>query len=144
MSKIKRIVHNGELLAIILPGDFSPEGIEFVTDPENSIQLAAMQHQAGHCIQPHRHNAIKRTVLYTQEVLVVRRGRVRVDLYTSAMEYIESHNLAAGDVILLVQGGHGFEVIEDLDMVEIKQGPFIGEKDKTRFVSFRDFIKLVD
>lgn len=144
MSKIKCINFNGEELAIILPANYQPTGIEFVTEPNNSIQLAAMRHQAGHLIKPHIHNNVKRTVVYTQETLVVRKGRLRVDLYSSDREYVESHILMAGDVILLMQGGHGFEVLEDLDMVEIKQGPYIGDNDKTRFESIPYKVKLAD
>lgn len=133
MSNVKQIMFRGKVLAIILPNSYEPEGIEFVTDPGNTIQLAAMRHKEGHLIKPHVHNPVKRNVLYTQEALIVRRGRVRVDLFSAEREYAESHILSAGDVVLLVEGGHGFEVLEDLDMVEIKQGPFIGEQDKTRF-----------
>lgn len=133
MSEIKQIICDGELLAIILARGFMPDGVEFVTRPENSIQLAAMKHPKGHQIEAHMHNPVARNIRDTQEVLIIRHGRVRVDLYTSAMTYVESHMLAAGDVILLMAGGHGFEVMEDLDMVEIKQGPYLGEIDKKRF-----------
>src|SRR6185369_5395734 len=70
---------------------------------------------------------------YTQEVLFIRRGRLRVDFYDETKQYLSSRILEAGDVILLIQGGHGFEVLEDLEMFEVKQGPYVGEVDKTRF-----------
>ena len=133
MTEMKRIVHREQVLAIILPASYRPEGIEFVTEPESTMQLAAMRHKAGHLIKPHAHNPVSRNILYTQEALIVRSGKVRADLYSPEQEYVESHVLGPGDVILLIAGGHGFEVLEDLDMVEIKQGPFIGEADKTRF-----------
>ena len=133
MSSLKRIVHRDQVLAIILPADYRPNGIEFVTNPDSTMQLAAMRHKAGHLIKPHVHNPVNRNIVYTQEALVVRRGRVRVDLYSADQEYVESHILTSGDVVLLMNGGHGFEALEDLDMIEIKQGPFIGEADKTRF-----------
>jgi hypothetical protein len=66
-------------------------------------------------------------------VLVLKKGRLRVDFYDRQMRYVESHMLEAGDTILLATGGHGFEVIEEIEMLEIKQGPFVGESDKTRF-----------
>lgn len=133
MTDVKRIVHDEQVLAIILPANYQPDGIEFVTQPDSAMQLAAMHHKIGHLIRPHTHNPVSRHILYTQEALVVRKGRVRVDLYSVSQVYVESHILTAGDVILLMAGGHGFEVLEDLDMIEIKQGPFIGDADKTRF-----------
>ncbi|HSW61451.1 MAG TPA: hypothetical protein VLJ60_11665, partial [bacterium] len=75
-----------------------------------------------------------REVVYTQEVLVMRKGKLRVDFYDNERNYLESRILEAGDVILLASGGHGFEVIEDVEMIEVKQGPYAGENDKTRFV----------
>ena len=92
-----------------------------------------MQHPKDHIIVPHVHNSVPRQVHYTKEVLVLRRGKLRVDFYTDKQEYIESHILQGGDVILLAEGGHGFKVLEDVEMFEIKQGPYTGENDKTRF-----------
>ena len=130
---IKEIKNREELLAIIISHDFHKPGISFFTPNEFSQQLAYMEHPAGHDIAPHVHNAVKREVHYTQEVLVIRKGKLRVDFYDDDRKYIESHVLEAGDVILLIGGGHGFKVLEDLEMFEIKQGPYAGEKDKTRF-----------
>lgn len=101
--------------------------------PELSQQLAFMSHPEGKCIAPHRHNKVTREVHYTQEVLVIKKGKLQVDFYTEAEQYIESRVLSAGDVILLCSGAHGFEVLETLEMLEIKQGPYSGEADKTRF-----------
>ena len=86
-------------------------------------------------IQPHVHNPVAREVHYTQEVLFIRKGRLRVDFYGSDREYLESVVLEAGDTILLIAGGHGFEVLEEVEMLEVKQGPYVGDHDKTRFVS---------
>lgn len=132
-SGITEIKHNGELFALIIGKDFSPPGIRFLTAPELPQQLGYMSHPAGHVIAPHSHNAVRRVVLYTQEVLVIRRGCLRVDFYLSDRTYWKSCALRAGDVIVLIAGGHGFEVLEDVEMLEIKQGPYVGEADKTRF-----------
>jgi mannose-6-phosphate isomerase-like protein (cupin superfamily) len=130
---VTQITHNGELLAILLPNDFSPPGIHFVTPNDFSQQLAYMKHPAGKVIAPHVHNPVPREVQYTLEVLFIKRGRLRVDFYNSSQEYLESRVLSAGDVILLATGGHGFEVLEELEMIEVKQGPYAGDQDKTRF-----------
>jgi mannose-6-phosphate isomerase-like protein (cupin superfamily) len=92
-----------------------------------------MSHPTGKTIEPHVHNAVVRQVEYTQEVLLIRKGRVRVDFYDDFRTYLHSRVLSAGDVILLATGGHGFEVLEDLEMIEVKQGPYTGDADKTRF-----------
>jgi len=131
---IINVNHKDKVLAIIIKKSYSKEGISFFTPDEFSQQLAYMEHKAGHDIVPHVHNEVHRNVLFTQEVLVIRKGVLRVDFYNDDKVYIESHMLNAGDVILLASGGHGFQVIEDLEMFEIKQGPYSGEKDKSRFI----------
>jgi mannose-6-phosphate isomerase-like protein (cupin superfamily) len=130
---IERIHCRGSLLALILPGDFREPGIHFLTPDDLSQQLAFMRHPAGKVIEAHVHNPVPREVQYSQEVLLIRKGRLRVDFYDEERSYIESRILEAGDTILLVTGGHGFEVLEEVEMIEVKQGPHIGEGDKTRF-----------
>lgn len=130
---IEKIFDGSILLAIVLCADFKEPGIHFLTSPELSQQLAYMKHPAGKIIEPHVHNPVPRQVHYTQEVLFIRKGRLRVDFYDEKREYLESRELRSGDVILLVAGGHGFEVLEEVEMIEVKQGPYVGEGDKTRF-----------
>ncbi len=130
---IETIEHDGVVLAIIVRRSFDKPGIHFFTPGDFSQQLAYMQHPAGKIIQPHVHNPVKRDVHYTKEVLVIKRGRLRVDFYNNDQEYLESRILEDQDVILLSEGGHGFEVLEDLEMFEVKQGPYAGDMDKTRF-----------
>lgn len=130
---IKQITFNNKLLAIIIKADFNKPGISFFTPNDFSQQLAYMKHPKGHIIQPHIHNMCLRYVHYTQEVLVIKKGKLKVNFYNDNKEYVESYILTEGDVILLASGGHGFEVLEDVEMFEIKQGPYAGEADKTRF-----------
>ena len=130
---IERIEFDGVEFAIILRSGFRKPGIHFFTPDNFSQQLACMRHPAGHVIKPHVHNPVPRAVHYTHEALFLRRGRLRVDFYTNAGAYLESRELGPGDVILLAAGGHGFEVLEEIEMVEVKQGPYVGEADKTRF-----------
>ena len=96
-----------------------------------------MRHPVGKIIEPHVHNPVHREVQYTQETLLIKRGRLRVDFYDGQQNYLESRILESGDVILLIQGGHGFEVLEELEMFEVKQGPYAGDGDKTRFIGKR-------
>jgi hypothetical protein len=130
----EEIVIDGHLCAIILPADFDEPGIQFFTSNDLSQQLASMSYSAGKVIPAHTHNLVRREVSYSQEALFIRKGKVRVDFYTQRQEYRKSRVLSAGAVILLIAGGHGFEVLEDLNMVEVKQGPYFGDTDKTRFV----------
>lgn len=131
---IERIEYQGEEMAIIIRNDYSEEGIHFLTSNDYSQQLAYMHHQAGHQIIPHYHNLVPRTVHYTQEVLVIRKGKVKVNFYNMDQECIDDTILTDGDVILLCAGGHGFDILEETEMIEIKQGPYVGENDKTRFI----------
>ncbi len=131
---IEQIIHEDELLAIIVYHNFDKSGIHFFTPNELSQQLAYMHHPTGKKILPHVHNPIAREVHYTQEVLVIRKGKLRVDFYNEQQQYLQSQILEAGDVLLLIKGGHGFEVLSEVEMFEVKQGPYVGEQDKTRFV----------
>lgn len=130
---ITHIEANGQLLAIVISHNYDKPGISFFTPGNLSQQLAYMHHPAGKLIESHIHNPVVREVLHTQETLFIKRGRLRVDFFDSSQTYLESRVLEAGDVILLIQGGHGFEVLEEVEMFEVKQGPYAGDQDKTRF-----------
>lgn len=134
---IELIKHNQETLAIIIKKEFSSEGIEFFTPGDFSQQLAYMNRPKGYHIVPHVHNPVPREVNYTQEVLLIRRGKVKIDFYAMDKTYLESRVLVSGDVILLASGGHGFTMLEPTEMIEVKQGPYAGEQDKTRFAGKR-------
>ena len=130
---IEKIEQRGEMIALIVRNEFSHPGIKFFTPGDLSQQLAYMQHPAGKTIAAHVHNPVPRTIAYTQETLFIKRGRLRVDFFDDQQTYLQSCELKAGDVILLIKGGHGFEVLEDLEMFEVKQGPYSGDHDKTIF-----------
>jgi hypothetical protein len=130
---IDRVVYGSKLLAIIIRSNFQKEGIEFFTPNDFSQQLAYMNRPAGYRIAPHVHNKVQREVFYTQEVLFIKKGKVKIDFYDDSKNYIDTRILETGDVILLASGGHGFEMLEQTEMIEVKQGPFAGERDKTRF-----------
>jgi mannose-6-phosphate isomerase-like protein (cupin superfamily) len=132
-SPVERIEVDGILLALIVRALYSEPGLKFFTPDDFSQQLAYMRHPQGKIIAPHVHNEVKRTVHFTQEVLFIRKGRLRVDFYKSDRTYVVSRLLGPGDVVLLSDGGHGFECLEELEMIEVKQGPYAGEMDKVRF-----------
>jgi len=130
---IENVTLNDKIIAIILRNDFSEPGVTFVTSHDFSQQLAIIKHPTGKIIQPHLHNQVHREVNFTQEVLLIKKGRLRVDFYDDDKKYLESKELEAGDVILLALVGHGFEVLEDIEMIEVKQGPYVEHEDKVRF-----------
>ena len=130
---IEKITDQDVVLAIIVRSSFSQPGINFFTPNDYSQQLAYMSHPAGKEIQPHVHKKVQREVHYTQETLFIRKGKLQVDFYSDEQKFLESTELEAGDVILLIKGGHGFKVVEDLEMFEVKQGPYAGDEDKIKF-----------
>ncbi len=130
---IEYIKNKKEIYAIILRSSFEDEGIKFLTPDDFSQQLGYMNRPKGYIIQPHMHNKIQRSVTLTQEVLFVKKGKVKVNFYDNEKVYTESTILNTGDFILLASGGHGFEMLEQSEIIEVKQGPYNGEMDKTRF-----------
>ena len=130
---LEHVYEGKKLLAIILRTTFKKEGIDFFTPPDFSQQLGYMNRPKGYKILPHIHQKIERTIQFTQEVLFIKKGLVRVDFYRNDKTYLNSKLINAGDVILLSSGGHGFEMLEDSEIIEVKQGPFAGNIDKTRF-----------
>jgi hypothetical protein len=140
---VEEIRFDDTLLALILRNEYHTKGIRFFTPSDFSQQLGYMYRSAGYIIPPHTHNPVVREVYYTKEVLFVKSGRLRVDFYSEEQEYLESTILEKGDVILLAFGGHGFEMLEDSEIIEVKQGPYAGDQDKTRFDAInKDHVKL--
>ncbi len=130
---IEHITHKDKLLSIIIRTQFEKDGIEFFTPDAFSQQLAYMRRPSGYVIEPHIHNLVNRQVQFTQEALFIKSGRVRVDFYDDNQKFLESRELFPGDVILLAAGGHGLTMLEESEIIEVKQGPYAGEDDKARF-----------
>jgi len=130
---VEHVYYHDRLLSIIIRTEFESEGLVFFTPDRFSQQLGYMKRPKKYVIPPHTHNAVPREVQYTNEVLFIKRGKVRVDFYGEDKNYLESRILRQGDVILLAYGGHGFEMLEESEIIEAKQGPYAGEVDKTVF-----------
>jgi len=124
-----------ELLAIVIAPDRAPEGIQFLTSPTDQFQIGQLGWKSGHEIEAHSHTKVSRTVNRTSEVLFIRRGKVEVNLYTEDGVFLTCTILESGDVVALFAGGHGFTILEDADIIEVKQGPYIGEEEKFRFLA---------
>lgn len=130
---VEEILHQNIKLAIIIRSNYYNEGISFFTPNNFSQQLGYMNRPKGYLIEPHVHKLVERTVFLTQEVLYIKSGKVKVNFYSDEQKYLQSSEVCTGDVILLAAGGHGFEFLEDTEMIEIKQGPYAGDEDKIRF-----------
>lgn len=130
---IYNIENENTIYAIILSAHYKSSDIKFFTPNHFSQQLGYMNRSKGYIIPPHVHNPVSREVQYTKEVLFIKSGKLRVDFYDEDQNYLQSRVLKEGDVILLALGGHGFEILEDSEIIEVKQGPYAGDADKTRF-----------
>lgn len=130
---VETIVDGLEAIALIIRAGFDEPGLHFFTPPNFSQQLAVMRHPAGKKLAPHVHNLVTRQIQYTQEVLLIRKGKIKVTLYASDRRELCAPVLVTGDLILLCGGGHAFEMLEETSMVEVKQGPYAGDGDKVRF-----------
>ena len=131
---MEKIYHDGKIIALIINAADTFPGVTFITPPQFTQQLGLLKHPAGHRIQPHTHKDVKREVIRTQEVLIIKKGRVKILLFTDDRNFLCDRTLETGDVILLASGGHGVEIINDAEIIEVKQGPYINDMvDKTRF-----------
>ncbi|MEI8349044.1 MAG: hypothetical protein WCI77_02725 [Candidatus Omnitrophota bacterium] len=127
---LEYISHKGKLICIIVRNSYCNNKVIFFTPQSFSQQLGFLPHKKGDFIKPHKHKLHKREIFYTQEVLWVKKGKVRVDLYSEEEKFLCSEVLIKGEIILLCGGGHGVEVLEDSVMIEVKQGPYKGPEDK--------------
>ena len=136
--QIEQIFDDYRMIAIIVYAKYQNEGIKFFTPHNFSQQLASINRPKGYKIQAHLHKPVPRNVKYTQETLFIKKGRLKINFYDENKRYIETRELGSGDVILLVSGGHDFTMLEDTEMIEVKQGPYAGNNDKERFIGEED------
>lgn len=134
MEKVIKIVHKNKLIAFIIKANFKNEGIKFFTPNSFQQQVAYMHRPKGYMICSHNHPPIARSIKFTQEVIFVKSGKVRVDFYDGKKKYVESRIIQRGDVLFLASGGHGFEFIQDGELIEVKQGPFLKKMQSNKFV----------
>ena len=131
---IEKVNHKKKLLALIVRGKYrSKKGITFFTPKESTQQFGYMKHKKKYIIKPHLHKKRITKILYTTEVILLLKGILRVDFYNLRQKYLFSKIIKKKDIIMLVHGGHGFKVLKDVEMIEIKQGPYILSKDKIKF-----------
>ena len=136
---IEKIFHKKKLFALIVRSKFRKKnGINFFTENNSTQQFGYMKHKKNYVIKPHKHNIRLTKILMTTEVIVLFKGILRVDFYVNKTKYLFSKKIFAKDIIMLVHGGHGFKVLKDVEMIEIKQGPYSLIKDKIKFENVND------
>ncbi|MEK7642978.1 MAG: hypothetical protein AAB372_00815 [Patescibacteria group bacterium] len=114
----------GLRIQVIAPGSVP------VTAGKEPLQMVTLKHPAGAYLKAHAHTPISRTTDQLQECLIVKKGAASIDLYGPAPEYVkfDSVSLAVGDVFILMNGGYGIHIVEDAELIEVKNGPFVEDK----------------
>ena len=131
---IENIIHKKKFYALIVRKKFrKKKGVNFFTSKEATQQFGYMKHKKDHLIMPHQHNKRLTKILITTEVIVLLKGILRVDFYNEKKKYLFSKKIYDGDLIMLINGGHGFKVLKDVEMIEVKQGPYSLSSDKVKF-----------
>jgi len=131
--EIEKITWKGQLFVYLIRSEYTPLKTSFITGPQGYLQTGFIVYSKGQEIPKHFHKPIKRHIDRTEEILIVRKGKAGLNVYNAKKEMIAALPVRQGDVILLVSGGHGFRVVEDLILQEIKQGPYTGLEEKERF-----------
>ena len=131
---IEKILHKKRLLALIVRRQFRKKsGINFFTSKDATQQFGFMKHKKNHFIKPHKHNKRLTRILRTTEVILLLKGTLRVDFYDDKYKYLSSKKINERDIIMLIHGGHGFKVLKNAEMIEVKQGPYSLASDKIKF-----------
>ena len=131
---VEKIYHKKKLYALIVRAKFrKKKGISFFTPNDTNQQFGYMNHEKGHLIKPHKHKKRATKIFYTTEVIIIFKGSLRVDFYDQKQKYLFSKIIKEKDIIMLVHGGHGFKVLKNVEMIEVKQGPYHLIKDKIKF-----------
>jgi hypothetical protein len=130
---IETIAHNGVTLAYVLRCASLPDRTTYWTPDDATLQVGHVVYPADSDIPRHAHLPVERSIVGTGEVLLVQRGRCDVDIYDDDRQLVTKRELHVGDILIAVSGGHGFHVLEDTVLLEVKQGPYAGGNDKERF-----------
>ena len=133
MGHVEHITWNGKPLAYIFRAAINPEKTTFLTPSDFNLQLGFVVYPKGGEIVRHVHRPLERNTTGTSEVLLIKKGRCQIDIYNDDREKVVTRELQKDDIILMVGGGHGFQMLEDTVFLEIKQGPHTGPDEKERF-----------
>ena len=138
---ISKIYHKKKLYALIVNNKYrDKKGVNFFSTNDLPQQFGYINHKKNHIIQPHQHCKRSTKVFITSEVLIILKGIIRVDFYDLKKKYLFSKLIKKGQIIFLLYGAHGFKVIKDVQMIEVKQGPFYKNMDKIKFLPVKEAI----
>lgn len=131
---IKKICLDGINFGFIIYKNYQSDKTSFLTSQELPLQFAFMNFKKGSSIKAHIHNKYSREIFETNEILIIRKGSMKVSFYNFDKDYVHSEVLNEGDMIFLQEGGHSFDMLEECEFFEVKNGPYLGEtKDKVKF-----------
>lgn len=133
MDEVEVISANGQVLCYVIPKSIHPQKTTFITPPEGKQQVGFIVYPKDGVIARHIHRPLERHIIGMAEVLVVRSGHCQIEVFDESLRLVTTRDLYEGDVVLMVGGGHGFQIKEDTVLLEIKQGPYLGEDDKQLF-----------
>lgn len=136
MADVVEIKEGDIVLARHIPADAGwTDGLNFFSQDDDFIQVGIWGYDAGKSLKAHIHNEVSREVLWTQEVLFVRNGSIQANVYDTSENKVAEIVVSKGDVIILLRGGHGYDILEDSTQVlEVKNGPYVGpDLDRRRF-----------
>ncbi len=132
-NKIHEVRHQKKLYAIIVKKKdrFIKKGVNFITKEDNLMQVGFLNHKKNHIIKSHIHSRSRRIINYCTEVLLIEKGKLKIKFYDLKNKDIKKDKiLKSGDIIILFKGGHGFKILEKTQIIEVKQGPYLNQKDK--------------
>jgi len=128
---VELVEFGGVRYAEVIWSDTKADSTVFFSPPESSFQFGLLAHEAGFTEPPHYHKPVKRTIIDLQQMFVVQKGVIAVQLYSDEGKYLREVVMRSGDAIVLIHGVHSIRVIEDMQCISVKQGPFLGtENDK--------------
>jgi uncharacterized protein with PhoU and TrkA domain len=133
MDNVEIIAASGKTLCYVIRQNIQPAKTVFITPPEDKQQVGFIVYPKGSVIARHIHKPWERHIVGMAEVLVVRTGHCQIEIYDGNKDFVASRDLYQSDVVIMVGGGHGFRILEDAVLLEIKQGPFLGADDKELF-----------
>jgi hypothetical protein len=133
MNNVEIIAWEDKPLAYVIRNELQPDQTTFLTPPEFKQQVGFVVYSAGGEVGRHLHRPLQRHLVGTSEVLILRKGSCIMDVYNNDRELVASRELHEGDIMLMVDGGHGFRMLEDTVFLEVKQGPYTGIDEKERF-----------
>tara|TARA_B100001057_G_C22717593_1_gene898389 strand:- start:274 stop:672 length:399 start_codon:yes stop_codon:yes gene_type:complete len=131
---IKNITYKKKLLAIIIKGNYEKKsGLHFFTKKNLIQQVAYINHPKNYKIQPHIHKTITRKISGTSEVLIILQGKMKINFFNNKKKFLKNCIVSKKDIVILINGGHGFKMINNCKFIEVKQGPYSKNQDKSKF-----------